>query len=243
MPKPTPLSEKHLKILDLRENQSRTHEEIQAIMELKSQDESRSLLWNAKKRREQIALLEREDPFGSEKHKSAKSKMLEHVDPEKSAAAIELLSVRMQKIDDVAKEAGLPTSAINSLKKRLESQYLPVKAEIGRVKTDVFLNLLDGRAKQILESIDEMDIMQASLKDKVIASGILLEKRQLLSGEPTQIISSAERESLSDLIPALVHEAERRGLTIDVDPQTGETRAIESFPEDIPHVPKHKKFQ
>ena len=43
-------------------------------------------------------------------------------------------------------------------------------------------------------------------------TGILLEKRQLLSGEPTHILSTEDRMSLNKLAPALEAEFRRRGF-------------------------------
>jgi hypothetical protein len=43
----------------------------------------------------------------------------------------------------------------------------------------------------------------------------MIEKRQLLRGEPTQIISDAERKKLHELLPLAIAEAQRRGLTLD----------------------------
>ena len=42
----------------------------------------------------------------------------------------------------------------------------------------------------------------------------LIEKRQLLKGEPTQIISVDERKTLNQLLPLLIVEAQRRNVEI-----------------------------
>lgn len=39
--------------------------------------------------------------------------------------------------------------------------------------------------------------------------------RQLLRGEPTQIVSIDDRKTLNELVPALVKAAQRRGIIID----------------------------
>ena len=68
---------------------------------------------------------------------------------------------------------------------------------------------------RILDSITDDVIAEAKLKDRMIAAGIVLDKRQLLSGLPTQILSLDERKSLKELVPMLFKEATRRGIVLD----------------------------
>lgn len=126
-----------------------------------------------------------------------------------------------QKIDELAAEVGLHKSTVDALKKRLEFRYLPVGIELGRIRTQQFQEGIDGYANWILNSVDECDLLKASLKDKISAFCMLIDRRQLLSGEPTQILSINERKEINDLMPLLMMEAKRRGVTIDVDPMTG----------------------
>ena len=57
----------------------------------------------------------------------------------------------------------------------------------------------------------------------------MLDKRQLLSGEPTQIISYEAREKMDSLAEKLHMEAKRRGLVVDIDPVTQEARLPSDF--------------
>ncbi|KPK66949.1 hypothetical protein AMJ82_11540, partial [candidate division TA06 bacterium SM23_40] len=86
--------------------------------------------------------------------------------------------------------------------------------------------LVSDRARRILESISEADLEEANLRDKAVAASIMIEKRQLLSGEPTEIIDMQSREHVNVLVQALVVEAKRRGIDFDV---TGDVpRAIDA---------------
>jgi len=149
---------------------------------------------------------------------------IENKHPEAAAKIIDkvLSPEQYRKIDDLAAEVGLHKSTVDALKKRLEFRYLPVGIELGRIRTEQFAEGIDGYANWILNSVDECDLLKASLKDKISAFCMLIDRRQLLSGEPTQILSINERKDINDLMPLLVAEATRRGLTIDVDPITGE---------------------
>ena len=56
---------------------------------------------------------------------------------------------------------------------------------------------------------------EASARDLMLGMSALVEKRQLLRGEPTQIISDLERKRLTELLPLLSFEMQRRGITYD----------------------------
>ena len=115
-----------------------------------------------------------------------------------------------------AKELGLKTSVTQRLVQRLRAQYQPVLSELRKFQKDEFLGLLEDRAHRALEYMDDYTLANANAKDLAIIVGILMEKRQLLRGEPTQILSIEERAGMSDLIPKLLREAERRGLSVGV---------------------------
>ena len=62
--------------------------------------------------------------------------------------------------------------------------------------------------------IDDYVMADANYRDLCMGLGILVEKRQLLKGEPTQIISVDERKTLNQLLPPLIVEAQRRNVAI-----------------------------
>jgi hypothetical protein len=97
-------------------------------------------------------------------------------------------------------------------------QYDRVAPHVRAARTQEMLALTGWNALRVLASMTDRDIAKASLKDKAIAFGILTEKRQLLAGEPTQIVSFEERRKIPEMLLALSAELQRRGRTIDVTP-------------------------
>lgn len=98
-----------------------------------------------------------------------------------------------------------------------------------KVRSDELLSLLETNARDVLASVDSFDLENASLKDKAIAVGIFLEKRALLKGEPTQILRMEERQNLQELMPRLVAEMARRGMTVELT--AGDWREVGAAPE------------
>lgn len=146
------------------------------------------------------------------------NRKLEATKPEEAAALIDTLTDPLETITSAAERCGLPKPAAQVLARRLRGEYKPLADELRNLKTPGFIALIEEKAAQILGSMDEFDFNTATLRDKATAFGILIDKRQLLSGEPTQVISVQERQSLSDLIPALAEEFERRNMTVDLTP-------------------------
>lgn len=77
---------------------------------------------------------------------------------------------------------------------------------------------VDDVIHRTLDSIDDEVILAASLRDRATAVGILIDKRQILQGKPTQIMSVEERRTMQIVVPELIREAKRRGMVIDVTP-------------------------
>jgi len=73
----------------------------------------------------------------------------------------------------------------------------------------------DTKAGEILQLMTKESIQKATLAQKAQAFGVLIEKGRLLRGESTQIITHDDRRELKDLLPALVKEVEKRGLTLE----------------------------
>ena len=60
---------------------------------------------------------------------------------------------------------------------------------------------------------------RASVKDLAAVAGMMVDKRQLLRGEPTQVIKIQDIRKLDEMAKALHEEMERRGMLIDVTPE------------------------
>lgn len=146
--------------------------------------------------------------------------------PGQEAAAVDAITDRLHTIKDIAESCGLPESTTKQLLARLETRWQPLSAELQRVKTQDLVGLLEDRAWRALQYLDDYALAGASAKDLAITIGVLIEKRQLLRGEPTQIMTSSDRQSLNDLLPLVMREAQRRGYTIDVNPATGDVEGV-----------------
>lgn len=125
---------------------------------------------------------------------------------------LDALSDPLGSLMAAAEATGLSGETAKRMVKRVQAQYQPMLQEKREYKTSELLELLTDRAGKALEWMDDYIMSQASGKELAVMTGILLEKRQLLSGEPTHILSTEDRMSLSKLAPALEAEFRRRGF-------------------------------
>jgi hypothetical protein len=122
------------------------------------------------------------------------------------------------RIDQVITASGLPPATARALLKRLRTQHLPVQLEVKRLKTAELIDVIDEKIALTLGFMDEVTLSTATASQLAVVFGILSDKRQLLRGEPTQILSVQERSSLDTLMPALLAEAKRRGQSVELTP-------------------------
>lgn len=144
-------------------------------------------------------------------------RVLEESNPEKVAAIIDALSVPEPyvKIQDAFKEAGLPPNVTQAVLKRLRVKYNGAITELKAFKTSELIDAIGKKISLALEYMDDKVMAEANFRDLALATTAMIEKRQLLRGEPTQIISDNERKKLHELLPDLIAEARRRGVTIE----------------------------
>ena len=118
----------------------------------------------------------------------------------------------------LAKRCGLPRRTARDIVNRLETRYQPVTEEVKKVTTQSLLKLMDDALPGLLSKLSDKELIDKSaMREIAMAAGILIDKRQLLRGEPTQILSLDQRQKMDDLAPALLGEMKRRGITVDVD--------------------------
>jgi hypothetical protein len=91
----------------------------------------------------------------------------------------------------------------------------------GRVPTGEFLVLLEQAARRALRSMDAHRMAKADLKSLAGAVRDIMTMRNLILGEPTQIIGSDSRRKLDEVAALILKETVRRGLAIRNDPNTG----------------------
>jgi hypothetical protein len=120
---------------------------------------------------------------------------------------------------DAAAELGMPVKAVNAFIKRLETRFAPVYDEAKRLSTAGIIEELDKKLVMALAYIDDHVFAKAELKDVMIATDIIIRNRQLLSGLPTANLDITARMKIHELLPVLIKEAGRRGITIENPPQ------------------------
>ena len=141
---------------------------------------------------------------------------MEFRNPEKAAALIDAATEppELMRVRQAMEAAGLPQTVSTRLLHRLKVKYFGALTEIRNLKTQEILDMLGKKIHLALTYMDDKVMAEASFRDLALGSTAMIEKRSLLRGEPTQIVSDHERKKLVELMPLLLAEAQRRGVTI-----------------------------
>lgn len=155
---------------------------------------------------------------------------IETRNPEVAAAVIDAATEpeALLRISEAMKQAGLPEKVGAALIRRLKVKYFGAVTEIRNLKTQEILDMLGKKIHLALTYMDDKVMAEASFRDLALGSTAMIEKRALLRGEPTQIVSDHERKKLHELMPLLLAEAQRRGVVIA---GTVAEKTIEPVPE------------
>jgi hypothetical protein len=148
---------------------------------------------------------------------------IEMREPEVAAAAIEAaadpwarsMNQAIEKANEQLKLAGLPEKVNVALVKRLRVKYANAVYAAKDLRTKEILEMLGRKIDLAAFYLDDKVMAEAPARDIMLGMTALIEKRNLLRGEPTQIISDHERAKIHELVPKLLEEARRRGLTVD----------------------------
>lgn len=160
-------------------------------------------------------MTKRKDP---KLHKLPRS--LENTNPEKFADFLVQFAEDPEcNISALAKRCGMSKQSAHAVVNRLRTRYMPVLQEVEKVSTKSILKQMDEALPLLLAKMKDTDLINNSaLREIAVAVGVLVEKRQLLRGEPTQIMTLEERKSMKELGPALISEMKRRGQNpVDVE--------------------------
>lgn len=125
-------------------------------------------------------------------------------------------------VREACKAAGMKPAFVNALIHRLGNKLSGVHEEAKRLTVAEMTAEIERKLFKIFGYMDDVSMSQASLKDLAIATGILIEKRELLNGRPTQNIDFTSRMTVHHMLPRLMEEAKRRGITVDVTPRAVE---------------------
>ena len=151
-------------------------------------------------------------------HKPRRS--LENTDPEKFADFLVQFAEDPEcNIAKLARICGIPKGSADALVRRIESRYLPVLEEAEKVSTKSILKQIDTALPLALARMGEKDFVEtAKYKELAFGVGVMVDKRQLMRGEPTQIMTVAERKSMEELEYEIVGELKKRGQKpVDVE--------------------------
>jgi len=138
--------------------------------------------------------------------------------PEKFAEIFENITDPFARVEKLFELSGMPKRTAATIAKRIQKRYNNANLAVKDVRTKDILVGLESKIEMALDYMDDSTFAKANLRDIAITLGILIEKRQLLRGEPTQILSVEERTQLNISIPLIIKEAKRRGMTFDMDP-------------------------
>lgn len=87
-----------------------------------------------------------------------------------------------------------------------------------RVDAQWFLEAIDRRAALLLVRMDDKVIREMKGQQIAAAFGVLMEKRALLRGEPTQIVNYENRGKIDELAKMMMAEMKRRGIAAAEEP-------------------------
>jgi hypothetical protein len=153
----------------------------------------------------------------NESKRGAADRTIEAKRPEETAHVMELLA-EGGRIATIAEAADMPQAVVKALMARLRRKYMPVQQELKRLKTGEMVAAIEDKIAMALHYMDDFVMAGSSASQLAVITGILVDKRQLLLGEPTQILSVGERAKLGEIMPLLLAEAKRRGQEIELRP-------------------------
>jgi len=168
--------------------------------------------------RKQLTTIYRKIGIKGGRDELSKRSLTEIHRPEQAAVLIDAATDPLGKYGRIAeaiRECGLPPSTGEAFLRRLRTRYAPVARAAKEFKTRDIVSRIDEKLELAFEYMDEKVIGEASFRDLAMSSSALIEKRQLLLGEPTQVVDFNSRLKLNELLPAMIAEARRRNITIE----------------------------
>lgn len=121
----------------------------------------------------------------------------------------------MEKFVEFAKSAGVPPRVVQALARRIMAGMGLMKVEAKKMALAEEIAKVQEIKEMILQFADPVAIAGTSLKDLSIAYGVFTDKALLLGGKPNVIVDFNQRRQLQQLLPEMLAEARRRGITID----------------------------
>ena len=142
----------------------------------------------------------------------------EVADPDKAADLVVEALDPFKSIEQAALQCGYPPRTARKIIERLRARAQPFYDELKGFTDKETIALLEDRGRRALEHMDDFALSGASARDLAVIAGITIDKRQLLKGEPTKIMTIENIKNLDEVGKLLQAEMERRGMIIDVTP-------------------------
>ena len=110
---------------------------------------------------------------------------------------------------------GYDANTMDRLAARCQGRPLSAR---GRVRLDdvELLATIDDRLERVLDYLDDHALSKMDGRNLMVAAGILIDKRQILRGEPTAITQFQDFRKLDDYLKQAAEELRRRGDGPDV---------------------------
>jgi len=135
--------------------------------------------------------------------------------PSEIIAETQRMAPESRAIRELVVRGGAPAKLADEVTRRIKAVNGKEESIPDLLDTKYFLGLIEDRLARALLMLDDVKMATASPRELTSAVSVLTEKRALLRGEPTQRITHEQRTKLNELLPVLIAEARRRGLTID----------------------------
>jgi predicted transcriptional regulator len=156
---------------------------------------------------------------------SNEGRKLVHSQPERFADIADAATNPLPRtLKEAAEADGLSVLATQRLARKMDREYQNVGRELKRVKTETLVREFENLGLRALESITEEDLQNVNAYQRTLIAAIAIDKRELLDGRPTERISVEDRRRLPELLQMLDREVKRRGLIVDVNPETNKAR-------------------
>lgn len=132
-----------------------------------------------------------------------------------SDPAADSMKAAIDRVNEQLKAAGVPGKVSAALVRRMTVKFANGVTATKELRTNDILEILGNRIDLAASYLDDKVMAEASARDLMLGLGVLIEKRNLLRGEPTAIISDHDRKKVHELLPMLYAEAKRRSLTVE----------------------------
>jgi DNA-binding CsgD family transcriptional regulator len=197
----TVLTEKQRAVYDLK-LAGRSYKEIGAAMGISTPVVSKVLVAVKKK-------------LGIERGLPPNPTGVEVKNPERAAAVIDAMTdPRYENLKEAYKALGIAPVGYGVIR-RLRVKFQDAITETRALQRQELSDMVGKKIHLFLSYMDDKVAAEASARDLAMGVSQLIEKKQLIDGQPTQIISDHERKKLHELLPLAIAEAQRRGLTIE----------------------------